>query len=385
MQSNNVLKNLNEKRERNYGIDLLRLVSMFMIVILHVLGKGGVLNSVEILTFKGELFWSLEILCYGAVNIYAIISGYVGYKTKHKASNLITLCLHILFFAIIITSVDLVFASINNTPISFKETILNFFPTIRKYWYFSSYFCLFFFMPILDIVIDHVPRKTMKIVALFCFVIFCCWTQIYSNVSGLQQGYSVFWLAILYLVGAYIKKYNPFKEWTSFRCLIVFLIFELITILSRILIGFLTTKIFGDIKGINILVSYTSPTITIASIFIFVAFCNMKISENASKVIKALSPMAFGVYVIHCHPILFTKLGSSFVWITQYSVGYGLLLVIAISLAIFIVCLIVDYIRLLLFKLFKVNKIVELISKVVQIITNFIFKILRIKLNEDSN
>ena len=30
---------------RNYGIDALRLVSMYLVVILHVLGQGGVLAN----------------------------------------------------------------------------------------------------------------------------------------------------------------------------------------------------------------------------------------------------------------------------------------------------------------------------------------------------
>ena len=35
-------------QERNYGIDFLRIISMFMIVILHILGNGGILASVQI-------------------------------------------------------------------------------------------------------------------------------------------------------------------------------------------------------------------------------------------------------------------------------------------------------------------------------------------------
>ena len=120
MEQTITLENVSVKKERNYGIDLLRLISMFMIVGLHVLGQGGILKSVQDLTFKGEIFWGLEILFYGAVNVYAIISGYVGYKTKHKATNLINLCLQMLFFAIVITGVDLVFAIKNGTEIYIK-------------------------------------------------------------------------------------------------------------------------------------------------------------------------------------------------------------------------------------------------------------------------
>lgn len=32
-------------KRRNYGIDLLRLISMFMVCILHTLGKGGGIRS----------------------------------------------------------------------------------------------------------------------------------------------------------------------------------------------------------------------------------------------------------------------------------------------------------------------------------------------------
>ena len=36
---------LSVRGTRNYGIDLLRIVSMFMVVLLHTLGQGGILKS----------------------------------------------------------------------------------------------------------------------------------------------------------------------------------------------------------------------------------------------------------------------------------------------------------------------------------------------------
>ena len=48
------------KRERNYGIDLLRIVSMLMVVILHVLGQGGVLKSSEPLSVGYSVAWLLD-------------------------------------------------------------------------------------------------------------------------------------------------------------------------------------------------------------------------------------------------------------------------------------------------------------------------------------
>ena len=40
---------------RNYGLDLLRMIAMLMVVVLHILGKGGVLSACEPLSGQYEL------------------------------------------------------------------------------------------------------------------------------------------------------------------------------------------------------------------------------------------------------------------------------------------------------------------------------------------
>lgn len=50
------------KNERNYGIDLLRIVLMYMVCILHTLGCGGVLAACTEGTTPHKVFWLLEIL-----------------------------------------------------------------------------------------------------------------------------------------------------------------------------------------------------------------------------------------------------------------------------------------------------------------------------------
>ena len=64
--------------ERNYGIDLLRLVSMYMVVILHVLAESGVLSAQSLGT--QSVAWLLETAAYSAVNCFGMNSGYVSYR-----------------------------------------------------------------------------------------------------------------------------------------------------------------------------------------------------------------------------------------------------------------------------------------------------------------
>lgn len=69
--------------KRNYGIDLLRLVSMFLIVVLHSLSRGA-LVGVSPFNIHYEVGFLIEALTYCAVNCFALISGYVGVDSKFK-------------------------------------------------------------------------------------------------------------------------------------------------------------------------------------------------------------------------------------------------------------------------------------------------------------
>lgn len=59
--------------KRNYGIDLLRLVSMFLIVVLHSLSRGA-LVGVAPFNIHYEAGFLIEALTYCAVNCFALIS-----------------------------------------------------------------------------------------------------------------------------------------------------------------------------------------------------------------------------------------------------------------------------------------------------------------------
>ena len=64
------------RAEHNYGIDLLRIVAMFYIVVLHVTGYGGVNSSVSSKVAVGIVTF-IRAGAFCAVNCYALISGLV--------------------------------------------------------------------------------------------------------------------------------------------------------------------------------------------------------------------------------------------------------------------------------------------------------------------
>lgn len=46
--------------ERNYGLDFLKAISMLMVVFLHTLGHGGILNSCIPLSVNYEIAWGIR-------------------------------------------------------------------------------------------------------------------------------------------------------------------------------------------------------------------------------------------------------------------------------------------------------------------------------------
>ena len=88
---------------RNYGIDLLKMTSMLMVVFLHLLGGGGILDGLEQLSLGYEMMWLLETACYCAVNCFAMATGYIMCRTRFKYSRIIALWLQVVFYTLGIT------------------------------------------------------------------------------------------------------------------------------------------------------------------------------------------------------------------------------------------------------------------------------------------
>lgn len=76
-------------KDRNYGVDALRIFAMFMVVILHILTQGGILNASERFTSQYEVGWLLQTAAFCAVDVYALVSGFVSCYTKYRYRNII--------------------------------------------------------------------------------------------------------------------------------------------------------------------------------------------------------------------------------------------------------------------------------------------------------
>src|SRR5574344_1724268 len=84
---------------RNYGIDFLRLVLMYMVCVLHTLGQGGIIYSSINGSIGFGVFYLLEIISYCAVDSFAIISGYTSKNKPQKYEKIVSMWFQVLFFS----------------------------------------------------------------------------------------------------------------------------------------------------------------------------------------------------------------------------------------------------------------------------------------------
>lgn len=161
-------------KRRNYGIDLLRIVAMYMIVLNHCLLLGGVITKatqIGIGSINYDISWLLDTLCYCAVNCYALISGYVGVKSKFKLQNIIKLWFQVVFYSVVLNII--IWVTIPNVPINKGLLIQMLMPiSFERYWYFSAYFILFAFMPFLNLLLNNLD-KSMATKLLITLILVC--------------------------------------------------------------------------------------------------------------------------------------------------------------------------------------------------------------------
>lgn len=351
-----VLQNKTEERSRNYGIDLARLFCMFLVVMCHILETGGVLEAS--VGRKSTVSWLLHVLPYCAVDCYALISGYVSFSEKEKPLRLnkyINLWLQVAFYSFFIT-----FGAYFLKPeaIGIKGLVMSLFPvSTYQYWYFSAYTVVFLFSPWLNNFVRKSEKDSLSKFILVAFILFSV-LNIFSVNLGfydpfrLEDGFSAIWLVFLYIVGSWLKKSNFLAEIKSKL--------KLLILVTLILLLWLFKVLFPNSSVAKSFLNYTSPFVLIMSVLMLLLFSEIKIKGVAKKLIMILSPAAFGVYLIHFQPLIKAHfLSNGFVWVTRYPTWLFPFVLIGCAFAVYIVCLIIELIRIQVFKLVRVDWLVN--------------------------
>ena len=192
------------KKEKNVNIEILRIVSMIMILILHFFYHGNILNEMpKKINLLCVSTISVEVLCIVAVNIFILISGYFLCKSKFDINKIIKLYGEIFVYSLIIGFILLL---TNKIELNIKNLIYIFFPFItQRYWFFNAYILLILLFPFLNVLINNISKEKFKLLLIILFIINSILPIGINNSVSLNSANSLYWFLNLYLMGSYIR------------------------------------------------------------------------------------------------------------------------------------------------------------------------------------
>lgn len=357
--------------ERNYGLDLLKVISMFFVVCLHVMNMGGILDSFPQQNASFWTAWFMEIAAYCAVDCFAMATGYLMAERTFRYRKILPMWLTVQFHSLVIT---IFLNRLHLEDISNLTWLSYLFPvTSSNYWYFTAYFGLFFFIPFANMLIASMSRKSFCILLLTGFFLFSVFGIVNfgdlscSDSFMLSDGYSMWWLLYLYFLGAGIRKYNFFMSLNPAQAVAGYGCMVGLTWMSKFLIHqilarydqYLPYSYYLSVYGENRFITYISPTILLSGLFLFIVCLKISIPQWLHKPLKWISPLLFQVYIIHFHPSVREMLYNRFSSFSTYSPIMLMACILVVSLGIFVGCICIDWFRQQLFRLLRMEQLVN--------------------------
>lgn len=331
--------------QRNSNLELLRIVSMFFIVLHHFAYHGSsswVGQYTKAYAGAEKIYLLLSCLGKAAVVAFVIIGAYFLSQKKFKLIRVLHLCFTTLIYSWLIFLV-LIWKFPDLINIGSWNNIWAPIPIPSNYWFVIAYVYMLLCMPFMNLLIRKLTKRQIcTVIFLFSFL----WTIVYFMSSNKldNDGYSFFtsnnYFLLIYLIGGYIRKYQPRWAMTFLSSAIVFIACLLFTLL---IIYKAPSSYYGNLSGI--MATLNNPISLILGVSIFVLFKNINIGSNV--VINYISKSMFGVYLIHdnsfIRPIIWQKMVNTHIYAKKplEYLQYGL----KVSIIIFVYCILIDILK----------------------------------------
>lgn len=350
------------KRQANF--EILRVLAMAMIVAMHFMQKGGILQPLsKNLTMVNGAAWLIECFCIVAANCYVLIAGYFLVDVEWKLRKLIRLIAQVLFYSLLIPVVCFVCGIGDVRAWSVYDWISAVLPLqMDHYWFATAYVLMFMLSPVLAAGVKQLSKKQLEITIGILLIYFCVFKSISPILLSTDNyGYDYPWFICMFLIAAYIKLHGTpeggleigrFKVFTTGKkSTVVYVITALITFVGSLVLGMITARIGKFDYYMNMMFSYNHILTLIASLGCFFAFKHWQPKDSKwTRFLCKIAPYTFGVYLIH-ENIAIRNLWP--VWLGVEGVYRSLLFIpymAAVIICLFAVCMVIDWIRAGIFK-----------------------------------
>ncbi|WP_026520222.1 acyltransferase family protein [Butyrivibrio sp. FCS006] len=266
---------MDKQTTRQSTFELIRIISVLGITGLHIYGQ--IKNQLSMPNVYVEILYC-DIFAM-AVPMFLLISGW--FSVTLSTRKLASLHLMVLTYSIL----DFVIRYLMGDSVGIKDAVRAVFPILSyRFWYFSCYFLLLIFSPVVNYIVDNLPKK------LYVGTILV-WIIVVNTVSafptfGFVDDY--LWKVLFYYFsGRFLRIYGLH----FFKNKKTYLITGILLVLATYAANMLLTLILG--KAITWFASDVFSIKEISAIFIFYYCCNTSFTCKPLNKIATFVPAVY--------------------------------------------------------------------------------------------
>ena len=325
--------------QRLSNIELLRCLSMFMVLFLHSSFLAYGIPESEMIE-SAPTFWGGKILQQGvgivAVDVFILISGW--FSIKPKIISICNFLFQIFFLKCLSLIIFVALGKVHFCKDTFTELLML---KPDQGWFIKAYLLLYILSPVLNKFSENTQIKSFSkvLIAYWGFLFLFGW--ITESTAYINSGYSIVSFIGLYLLGRYAKIYQP--KWTDYSVKKYLSIYILTVVLfcSSIFLAGLFNLRHTDLIAWK-LCSYISPFTVIGAISLLLCFSKIKLSFN--KWINICGKSCFSVYLLHA---MWGYWFDVLKHIDSLFVGFNYIIVLfAFLLVVYLGCILFDLLRI---------------------------------------
>lgn len=284
------------KPERESGIELLRILALFGVVVLHF--NSAALPFTEPNSSNRLMLFSTECIFICAVNLFMLISGYFM-CTSQRRSIVKILELFVMLYAVKIGLTALSqFSSHTFNPKAYISVPNNYFLILYSTVYLIS--------PYVNITLKKLNHRQLTIMMILLLSLFSIWNigcdllgeirgEEFNGLTtigmyGAQQGFTVVNFLLCYIVGAYLRITEIDKKITTSKLFLLLLL--------CIGIIFLWSLFNERVQGIGLRSAweYCNPFVILEAVL---SFCLFKRLHFHSKWVNRIAKSSFMCFLFH--------------------------------------------------------------------------------------
>lgn len=287
---------MDNKQSRQANIELLRIISMVMIVAHHLSFYGCV--EFDTMSISVNRLWS-QLLMYGGhvgVDIFVLIGGYFMISSKTmKLVKIARLWLMMLFYSVLTYAIAVAFFGYS---VSVKLLMIVVTPFLNEQWPFASaYLMLMVLSPFINILLNKISKSSYRLLlGVFAFV----WVIIPTFTTFEVEGNYLLWMIALYSFAGYVRLYKEdFTKDSKFYICVAF-ICAILSFASAIVLDIIGLKVNVAAKYATHFSGMQHLNIVLWAICLFIGFVKLPSTKGIyDKAINMVASLMFGVYLLH--------------------------------------------------------------------------------------